>query len=171
MHALFVYFNWENFLRNFWEVCTFRLVRIFTPEDMFASGKEIGKGCGDVHSISDFLFDFEPHKVSHIRSRSSSLNWTTYSWEIISWKALKKKNFKITEKYAYLMITCAIKTNYDNLCDQNELRILLLLHNYLFVLTFMRKIEAHVYVIKDVTSNRLKLHPRSTSNEFREGQH
>lgn len=121
MHALFVHFNWENFLRNFWEVCTFRLVRIFTPEDMFASGKEIGKGCGDVHSISDFLFDFEPHKVSHIRSRSSSLNWTIYSWEIISWKALKKKNFKITEKYAYLMITCAIKTNYDNLCDQNEL--------------------------------------------------
>ena len=55
MHALFVDFNWGNFLRNFWEVCTFRLVRIFTPEDMFASAKEIGKGCNAVHSISDFF--------------------------------------------------------------------------------------------------------------------
>lgn len=73
MHALFVYFNWENFLRNFWEVCTFRLVRIFTPEDMFASGKEIGKGCGAIHSISDFLFDFEPHEVNHFPRRESAL--------------------------------------------------------------------------------------------------
>ena len=73
VHALFVDFNWGNFLRNFWEVCTFRLVRIFTPEDMFASGKEIGKGCNAIHSISDFLFDFEPHEVNHFPRRESAL--------------------------------------------------------------------------------------------------
>ena len=51
-------FQLRNCLHNFWEVCTFWLVLIFTPEDMFANGKEMGKGCGAVHSISDFLFWF-----------------------------------------------------------------------------------------------------------------
>lgn len=110
MHALFVYFNWENFLRNFWEVCTFRLVRIFTPEDMFASGKEIGKGCGDVHSISDFLFDFEPHKVSLLSVVFTELNDLFLGNHFM--KGSEEEEFQNNRE---------IRLPDDNLCDQNEL--------------------------------------------------
>lgn len=50
------YMETGKFCIIFRRVCTFRLVCIFKPEEMFASGKEMGKGCGAVHSISDFLF-------------------------------------------------------------------------------------------------------------------
>ena len=60
--ATFVHFNWENFStwnnfnwKNFWEVCTLRLVCIFTPNEMFARRKKMGKGCSGVHLISVFF--------------------------------------------------------------------------------------------------------------------
>ena len=44
-------------LHNFWEVCTFRLVRISTPEDMFASGEEMGKDVVLFTQLATFCFD------------------------------------------------------------------------------------------------------------------
>ena len=50
------YMETGKFCIIFRRVCTSRLVCIFKPEEMFASGKEMGKGCGAAHSISDFFF-------------------------------------------------------------------------------------------------------------------
>ena len=43
-------------LHNFWEVCTFRLVRISTPEDKFASGEEMGKDVVLFTQLATFCF-------------------------------------------------------------------------------------------------------------------
>ena len=95
-------------------------MRIFTLEEMFASGKEMGKGCVAVHTIGDFLFwmknttgllsaqNFRRKRILFVRTRSSSLNWTIFFWGKSFHKRLcRRKIFKITERYAHLII-CAI---------------------------------------------------------------
>ena len=109
-----------NLEQIFRKLCTFRLVRIFTLEEMFASGKEMGKGCVAVHTIGDFLFwmknttgllsaqNFRRKRILFVRTRSSSLNWTIFFWGKSFHKRLcRRKIFKITERYAHLII-CAI---------------------------------------------------------------
>ena len=95
-------------------------MRIFTLEEMFASGKEMGKGCVAVHTIGDFLFwmknttgllsaqNFRRKRILFVRTRSSSLNWTIFFWGKSFHKRLcRRKIFKIAERYAHLII-CAI---------------------------------------------------------------
>ena len=111
-------------LHNFWEVCTFRLVRISTPEDMFASGEEIRKDVVLFTQLATFCFDlpFSSNWRAHENMRDEGnlllfaldrLHWTErFTLGKSFYERLWRRKFQNNRE---------IRSPDENLCDQNEL--------------------------------------------------
>ena len=111
-------------LHNFWEVCTFRLVRISTPEDMFASGEEMGKDVVLFTQLATFCFDlpFSSNWRAHENMRDEG-NLLLFALDRLHWT----ERFTLGKSFHERLWRRKFQNNREicspdeNLCDQNEL--------------------------------------------------
>ena len=160
-------------LHNFWEVCTFRLVRISTPEDMFASGEEMGKDVVLFTQLATFCFDlpFSSNWRAHENMRDEG-NLLLFALDRLHWteRFTLGKSFHERLWRRKFQNNREIRSPDENLCDQNELSEDIVVSRQSIVC-----FDIHTRRLKRTWTwcrNSYRLggrppDPRSTSNEFR----